>query len=258
MSRKMVIVREGRAVRRAHAAAYAARAKAAGRNERRLVNGLLHGAVRRSGQRGHGRQNITFLSCPRGPRSLVVEGVRDAQGAGSDEHAGRLRHVLPGLCARATGDDEPQGLAPGRARRQDALRQPAERMVARSASPSSIDTAQDARLSRIFFNRTIKIYRAFEGFYGMEDTIERIVGYFKHAAQGLEEKRQILYLLGPVGGGKSSLAERLKDLMEKHPIYVLKAGDEISPVFESPSGPVPLRRTRLAARQNATASNVTA
>jgi serine protein kinase len=63
----------------------------------------------------------------------------------------------------------------------------------------------------------------------MEDTIERIVGYFKHAAQGLEEKRQILYLLGPVGGGKSSLAERLKDLMEKHPIYVLKAGDEISP-----------------------------
>ena len=70
----------------------------------------------------------------------------------------------------------------------------------------------------------------------MEDTIERIVGYFKHAAQGLEEKRQILYLLGPVGGGKSSLAERLKDLMEKNPIYVLKAGDDISPVFESPLG----------------------
>ena len=42
--------------------------------------------------------------------------------------------------------------------------------------------------------------------------------------------------LGPVGGGKSSLAERLKTLMEVHPIYVLKAGDEISPVFESPLG----------------------
>jgi serine protein kinase len=37
-----------------------------------------------------------------------------------------------------------------------------------------------------------------------------------------------------VGGGKSSLAERLKSLMEVHPIYVLKAGDELSPVFESP------------------------
>jgi DNA replication protein DnaC len=49
---------------------------------------------------------------------------------------------------------------------------------------------------------------AFKDFYGMEDTIERIVGFFRHAAQGLEERKQILYLLGPVGGGKSSLAER--------------------------------------------------
>ena len=68
----------------------------------------------------------------------------------------------------------------------------------------------------------------------MEETIERIVAFFRHAAQGLEERKQILYLLGPVGGGKSSLAERLKSLMEVHPIYVLKAGDELSPVFESP------------------------
>ena len=113
---------------------------------------------------------------------------------------------------------------------------PAERLVAAIGEPDLIDTSHDPRLGRIFFNRTIKLYRAFEGFYGMEDTIERIVGYFKHAAQGLEEKRQILYLLGPVGGGKSSLAERLKDLMEEKPIYVLKAGDDISPVYESPLG----------------------
>jgi hypothetical protein len=85
-------------------------------------------------------------------------------------------------------------------------------------------------------NRTIKVYPAFAEFYGMEETIERIVGFFRHAAQGLEERKQILYLLGPVGGGKSSLAERLKALMEVHPIYVLKAGDQISPVFESPLG----------------------
>ena len=113
---------------------------------------------------------------------------------------------------------------------------PPERMVAAIGEPELVDTAQDTRLARLFSNRTIKTYKAFDGFFGMEDTIERIVGYFKHAAQGLEEKRQILYLLGPVGGGKSSLAERLKDLMEKNPIYVLKAGDTISPVFESPLG----------------------
>ncbi len=97
-----------------------------------------------------------------------------------------------------------------------------------------VDTARDARLGRIFMNRTIRVYPAFTGFHGMEETIERIVSFFRHAAQGLEERKQILYLLGPVGGGKSSLAERLKQLMEVHPIYVLKAGDEISPVFESP------------------------
>ena len=113
---------------------------------------------------------------------------------------------------------------------------PAERMIAAIGEPTMVDTSRDPRLSRIFFNRTIRQYKAFEGFYGMEDTIERIVSYFRHAAQGLEEKRQVLYLLGPVGGGKSSLAERLKDLMEVYPIYVLKAGDEISPVFESPLG----------------------
>src|SRR6186713_317918 len=110
----------------------------------------------------------------------------------------------------------------------------AERLLAAIGEPQTIDTAKDPRLGRIFLNRTIRRYPAFPSFYGMEETIERIVAFFRHAAQGLEERKQILYLLGPVGGGKSSLAERLKALMEVHPIYVLKAGDELSPVFESP------------------------
>jgi serine protein kinase len=112
----------------------------------------------------------------------------------------------------------------------------AERMLAAIGEPEVIDTSADPRLGRIFMNRSIKRYPTFADFYGMEETIERIVGFFKHAAQGLEERKQILYLLGPVGGGKSSLAERLKTLMEQLPIYVLKAGDQISPVFESPLG----------------------
>ena len=112
----------------------------------------------------------------------------------------------------------------------------AERMIAAIGEPEVIDTSTDPRLGRIFMNRSIKRYPTFSDFYGMEETIERIVGFFKHAAQGLEERKQILYLLGPVGGGKSSLAERLKTLMEQLPVYVLKAGDQISPVFESPLG----------------------
>ena len=111
-----------------------------------------------------------------------------------------------------------------------------ERLLAAIGEPEMVDTSKDARLGRIFMNRTIRVYPAFNEFYGMEETIERIVGFLRHAAQGLEERKQIMYLLGPVGGGKSSLAERLKALMETFPIYVLKAGNDLSPVFESPLG----------------------
>lgn len=111
-----------------------------------------------------------------------------------------------------------------------------ERLLAAIGEPKMVDTSKDARLGRIFMNRTVRFYPAFAEFYGMEETIERIVAFFRHAAQGLEERKQILYLLGPVGGGKSSLAERLKALMEEQPIYVLKAGDQMSPVFEHPLG----------------------
>lgn len=108
----------------------------------------------------------------------------------------------------------------------------AERLLNAIGEPELIDTALDPRLSRIFSNKIIKRYKAFEEFHGMEECIEKIVAYFRHASQGLEERKQILYLLGPVGGGKSSLAERLKALMEEEHIYCLKD----SPVFESPLG----------------------
>ena len=99
----------------------------------------------------------------------------------------------------------------------------AERMLAGIGEAELVDTRNDQRLGRLFGNRVIRRYPAFREFYGMEDAIEQIVAFFKHAAQGLEEKKQILYLLGPVGGGKSSIAERLKSVMELNPIYVLKA-----------------------------------
>ncbi len=120
-----------------------------------------------------------------------------------------------------------------------------ERMLMAIGEPEQVDTSRDPRLSRIFSNKLIKRYPAFHEFYGMEEAIEQLVAYFKHAAQGLEERKQILYLLGPVGGGKSSLdevilksgretleslAERLKQLMEHVPFYAIKG----SPVFESP------------------------
>jgi serine protein kinase len=118
----------------------------------------------------------------------------------------------------------------------------AERMVAAIGDARIVDTSEDPRLSRIHSNKKVRLYQGFDDFHGMEDTIERIAAYFRHASAGLEESKQILYLKGPVGGGKSSLVERLKSLMEKHPIYVLHDASEkdpelaTSPVFESPLG----------------------
>ena len=113
----------------------------------------------------------------------------------------------------------------------------AERMLKAIGEPEVIDTSKNSRLSRIFGNRCILRYKCFSEFYGLENVIHKIVSFFKHAAQGLEESRQILYLLGPVGSAKSSLAERLKSLMEQEPIYVLadKEGN-LSPINESPLG----------------------
>ena len=108
----------------------------------------------------------------------------------------------------------------------------AERMLLAIGEPEAVDTRNNPRLSRLFANKVIKIYPAFREFYGMEEVIEQVVAYFRHAAQGLEEKKQVLYLLGPVGGGKSSIAERLKTLMEHVPFYAIKG----SPVNESPLG----------------------
>jgi len=106
----------------------------------------------------------------------------------------------------------------------------AERILLSIGEPEFIDTSKDPRFSRIFSNKIIKRYQEFDDFFGMEECVEQIVSFFKHAAQGLEEKKQILYLLGPVGGGKSSLAEKLKSLMQKVPFYAIKG----SPVQESP------------------------
>ncbi len=107
---------------------------------------------------------------------------------------------------------------------------PAERLLMAIGEPELSDTRHDPVLSRLFSNKVIPLYNVFDEFYGLEEPIERIVGFLKHAAQGLEETKQVLYLLGPVGGGKSSIAEKLKSLMQKVPFYAIKG----SPVFDSP------------------------
>lgn len=110
----------------------------------------------------------------------------------------------------------------------------AERMMDAIGEPIRVDTSKDSRLSRLYGNRIIQTYAPFADFYGVESVVEQIVNYFRHNAQGLEESRQLLYLLGPVGGGKSQLVERLKELAEKKPIYTLGYYDDRGELQVSP------------------------
>ena len=73
----------------------------------------------------------------------------------------------------------------------------AERLLIAIGEPELVDTSKDLRLSRIFSNRVIKCYSEFDDFYGMEECIEQIVSFFKHAAQGLEEKKTNPLPAGP-------------------------------------------------------------
>ncbi len=115
----------------------------------------------------------------------------------------------------------------------------AERMIAAIGEPEMVDTSTDSRLGRIFMNRTIRIYPAFaDDFFGMEETIERIVGYFRHAAQGLEERKQVLYLLGP-GRRRQILARRAPQGADgKDADLCLEGGQGDEPDLREPLGPV--------------------
>jgi serine protein kinase len=75
---------------------------------------------------------------------------------------------------------------------------------------------ENPRLKRLYKGERIRTYNFFcEEFYGMEKTINQIVRYFHSASLKGEESRQVLYLVGPVGSGKSSLVERLKKGLEE-------------------------------------------
>src|SRR5258706_13867649 len=77
--------------------------------------------------------------------------------------------------------------------------------------------------------------------YGIEDTLDRLVDYFKASSAGSEVGRRLLLLLGPPSGGKSSLVILLKRGLEENshtdagPIYAIHG----CPVHESPVHLVP-------------------
>ena len=99
-----------------------------------------------------------------------------------------------------------------------------------------VKTDEHPRLRRLYGNDVIKKYQFFKDFYGIDKTVMKIVRYFHSAAMAGEEARQVLYLVGPVGSGKSSLMEALKKALESSSdIYALKG----CPMREEPLHLVP-------------------
>lgn len=96
---------------------------------------------------------------------------------------------------------------------------------------------ENPRIKKIYGNETIRKYGFFkEDFYGIDKVLMKLVNYFNSAAMKGEESRQVLYLVGPVGAGKSSLVESLKRALEDcTPIYALEG----CPMHEEPLHLIP-------------------
>ncbi|MCB0345662.1 MAG: hypothetical protein KDD66_11130 [Bdellovibrionales bacterium] len=106
----------------------------------------------------------------------------------------------------------------------------------RTAGVVEVNVEEDARLNRIFKNQRLYTYSFFNDFYGMEETVASIVRYFHSASLKGEESRQVLYLVGPVGSGKSSLIEAIKGGLETSPpVYTIQG----CPMFEEPLHLIP-------------------
>jgi serine protein kinase len=92
--------------------------------------------------------------------------------------------------------------------------------------------SDDEHVKHLFKDEPIRVYDFFaDEFFGIERTVAQIARYFHSASLKGEESRQVLYLMGPVGSGKSSLVERLqRGLEEAEPFYAI----ENCPMHEEP------------------------
>jgi serine protein kinase len=72
---------------------------------------------------------------------------------------------------------------------------------------AGVDTTRSGEPHYKFFSQEI---------FGIEKPLQQIVDYFHSAAQRLEVRKRILLLMGPVGGGKSSIVYLLKRGLESY------------------------------------------
>jgi len=91
----------------------------------------------------------------------------------------------------------------------------------------------DPRCRKLFDSDKLKTYNYFkDDFYGHERVIAKLMRFLKSASLKGEESRQVLLLMGPVGSGKSALADAVKKSLERaaEPVYHLEG----CPIREEP------------------------
>ncbi len=111
-----------------------------------------------------------------------------------------------------------------------------------SVGVRSVQDSDDPRSKRLHKDEPVKVFNFFaDEFFGIEKTVSQIVRFFHSASLKGEESRQVLYLMGPVGSGKSSLVERVqRGLEQATPVYAIEG----CPMNEEPLHLIPrhLRR----------------
>lgn len=97
---------------------------------------------------------------------------------------------------------------------------------------NGVDTNERAQQVYNFFRQEI---------FGLEKPLQQLVEYFNSAAKRLEVRKRILLLMGPVGGGKSTIVSLLKRGMERYSrteegaLYAIKG----CPMHEEPLHLIP-------------------
>jgi serine protein kinase len=97
---------------------------------------------------------------------------------------------------------------------------------------AGVDTTRSGEPRYKFFSQEI---------FGIEKPLQQIVDYFHSAAQRLEVRKRVLLLMGPVGGGKSTIVQLIKRGLEEYSrspdgaIYAIKG----CPMHEEPLHLIP-------------------
>ena len=101
-----------------------------------------------------------------------------------------------------------------------------------SEGSETLTSEYDPRIGRLYGDEGVTVYNCFKDlFFGIEPVIEKIIRYYHAAALKGEESRQVLYLMGPVGAGKSSLVEHIQKQLECSAPFMAIDG---CPIHEEP------------------------